>query len=199
MEKQYRLLPQVKVASTPCFVMEVIDLETVTADSPALMAMTDLSVQPTATIGPRILLEQANVAMIQHGVRLLVATSEVEPNRIVGLITSTDLLGEKPIQVAQQKGVKRSDLVVSDVMVPVSEIDILPFEEVRKASVGDIVTTLKAAHRAHALVVTDGTSGQQLLGGIFSASQIARQLGLAVQTHDLARIFAEIDAVFAGV
>ena len=39
----YRVLPQIKAADKPCFVMEIIDMECVTADSPALQAMTDLS------------------------------------------------------------------------------------------------------------------------------------------------------------
>ena len=193
----YRVLPQIKAAEKPCYVMEIIDLESITADSPALQAMTDLSVVPTATTSPDQPLEQANSSMIQHGVRLLVVTGE--NGRIVGLITSTDILGQKPVQVAQQKGVKRGELKVADVMVPVGDIDILPFEEVRKARVGDVVATLQSAGRAHALVVTEGRDGQHLLGGIFSASQIARQLGLPLQTHELARTFAEIEAVIAGV
>lgn len=195
--EHYRVLPQIKAASIPCHVMEIIDIETVTADSPALQAMTDLSLVPTATTSPHFPLEQANSSMIQHGVRLLVVTGE--SGRIVGLITSTDILGEKPVLVAQQKGVRRGELTVADVMVPVDAIDILPFEDVRKASVGDVVATLKSAGRAHALVVAEGRDGRHLLGGIFSASQIARQLGLPIQTHELARTFAEIEAVIAGV
>lgn len=195
--EHYRVLPQIKAATTPCYVMESIDIESVTADSPALQAMTDLSLVPTATTLPHFPLEQANSSMIQHGVRLLVVTGE--SGRIVGLITSTDILGEKPVLVAQQKGVRRGELTVADVMVPVDAIDILPFEDVRKASVGDVVATLKSAGRAHALVVAEGRDGRHLLGGIFSASQIARQLGLPIQTHELARTFAEIEAVIAGV
>lgn len=193
----YKVLPQIKATGNPCYVMEIMDMERVTADSPALQAMTDLSVVPTATTAPGALLEQANAAMIQHGVRLLVVTDDTD--RIVGLITSTDLLGEKPVLVAKEKGVKRGDLTVADVMVCVENIDILPFEEVRKACVGDVVETLKSAGRAHALVVAEGRDGRNLLGGIFSATQIARQLGLPLQTHELKRTFAEIDACIAGV
>lgn len=195
-QNTYRVLPQIKAAEKPCFVMEIIDTECVTADAPALQAMTDLSVLPTATTSPDLLLEQANSAMIQHGVRLLVVTEEND--RIVGLITSNDTLGQKPVLVAQLKGVKPGELKVVDVMVRVEDIDILPFEEVRKACVGDVVATLKSAGRAHALVVGEGRDGQHLLVGIFSAFQIARQLGLPLQKHDLATTLAEIEAVIAG-
>jgi CBS domain-containing protein len=197
MQNRFRVLPQLKAAARPCYVMEIINLETITADSPALQAMTDLSRVPTATTAPATSLEQANSTMIQHGVRLLVVTNA--DGRIVGLITSTDILGEKPVQVAQAKGVKRGELVVADVMVPVEAMDILAFEDVRKAKVGDVVATLRAAGRSHALVVTEGREGTYLLGGIFSLSQIARQLGLPAQTHEVARTFAEIEAVIAGV
>lgn len=81
--EHYRVLPQIKAATTPCYVMESIDIESVTADSPALQAMTDLSLVPTATTSPHFPLEQANSSMIQHGVRLLVVTGE--SGRIVGL------------------------------------------------------------------------------------------------------------------
>lgn len=194
-QNTYRVLPQIKAAEKPCFVMEIIDTECVTADSPALQAMTDLSVLPTATTSSDLLLDQANTSMIQHGVRLLVVTEEND--RIVGLITSNDTLGQKPVQVAQQKGLKPEDLKVVDVMVRVEDIDILPFEEVRKACVGDVVATLKSARRAHALVVGEGRGGQHLLVGIFSVFQIARQLGLPLQRHDLTSILAEIEAVIA--
>jgi hypothetical protein len=45
---------------------------------------------------------------------------------------------------------------------------------------------------------TKPTDGKQHLVGIFSASQVARQLGVQLQTHEIARTFAEIEAVIAG-
>jgi len=37
-----------------------------------------------------------------------------------------------------------------------------------------------------------------LVRGIFSATQIARQLGVALQTTEIARTFAQIESTFAG-
>lgn len=84
-------------------------------------------------------------------------------------------------------------------MVAVDRMDALSIEEIRKASVGDVVATLKAVGRAHAIVVGQGQDGKQSLVGILSASQIARQLGVQIHTHEMARTFAEIEAVIAGV
>jgi hypothetical protein len=48
-------------------------------------------------------------------------------------------------------------------------------------------------------VVATEADGRQVLRGIFSASQIARQLGVQIATHEMARTFAEIEALIAGV
>ena len=50
-----------------------------------------------------------------------------------------------------------------------------------------------------AIVVSQEENGKQSLVGIFSASKIARQLGVQTQTYEMARTFAEIEVVIAGV
>ena len=159
--------------------------------------MTDLSRIPAATIEAEASLEAANQSMILRGVRLLVVVGE--GRRIVGVVTSADILGEKPVLVAQRRLTRRDELRIGDVMVAVEAMETLHIEEVRKVQVGHIVATLKAAGRAHALVVGAAGDGRQSLLGIFSASQIARQLGVQIHTHEMARTFAEIEAVIAGV
>ena len=57
--------------------------------------------------------------------------------------------------------------------------------------------TLKAAGRQHAVVVDVDEQGRQKVRGIFSASQIARQLGVVIQTTEIARTFAEVEAMLA--
>ena len=65
------------------------------------------------------------------------------------------------------------------------------------ASVGNIVASLQQARRQHALVVQAGVDGVPLVRGIFSLSQIARQLGVPLQVPDAASSFAEIEAALA--
>ena len=100
--------------------------------------------------------------------------------------------------------ITKGDLVeyyraVADVMVPVEKLDVIAIDEGRKSDVGSVVVTLKTDGRAHAIVVGEQADGSQSLVGIFSASQIARQLGVQIHTHEMARTFAEIEAVIAGV
>lgn len=194
---QFRPLPKTHVSATSCRLLKAFNPPPVTADSPALLVMTDLSKVPPATIGAEATLEEANHSMLVRGVRLLLVVSASD--HVVGVVTTVDVLGEKPVLVAQKHQTRRSDLRVADVMVPVDRMDALLIDDVRKSCVGHIVASLKADGRAHAIVVDPEKDGKQSLLGIFSASQIARQLGVQIHTHEIARTFAEIEAVIAGV
>jgi hypothetical protein len=87
--------------------------------------------------------------------------------------------------------------MVRDIMTTQRELEVLDINDVKKATVGDIVASLKQAGRQHGLVVDTGPDGRQSVCGLFSATQIARQLGAQIQTFELARTFAEIEAVIA--
>ena len=193
----YQPLPKAPISPKGCYLLEAFNPPAVNADSAALLVMTDLSQVPSATITADAGLEDANQSMLVRGVRALFVVGN--SNDIIGLITSVDVLGEKPVLIAQKRQSKRSDLRVADVMVPVEQVEALSIEAVKRASVGNIVTTLKNDGRAHAIVVGQGQGGHQTVLGIFSASQIARQLGVQIQSQEIARTFAEIEAVIANV
>ena len=191
----YQPLLKAPISPRGCYLLEAFNPPAVTADSPALLVMTDLSQMPSATIVADASLDEANQSMLARGVRLLFVVGDA--NDIAGVVTSVDVLGEKPLLITQKRQSRRSDLRVADVMVPVDQTEALRIEDVKKANVGNIVTTLKLDGRAHAIVVGQGQDGRQVVLGIFSASQIARQLGVQIQTHETARTFAEIEAVIA--
>jgi len=86
---------------------------------------------------------------------------------------------------------------VRDVMTPQDRLQVLNLEDVRAAKVGHIVATLKAAGRQHALVVEIDGSGRQAVRGMFSATQIARHLGVTIHTSQVAWTFSEIEAMLA--
>jgi signal-transduction protein with cAMP-binding, CBS, and nucleotidyltransferase domain len=195
---RYKPLPQVAVCTGGCYVGGALNPAFVQADSPAIEVMTDLTKIPPATVSPQETLQAANQHMLLRGVRLLLV---VERNgRISGVVTARDLMGEKPILVAQARGSKREELEVRDVMTSLEVMEAIKLNDVMRAEVGHIVATLKACGRQHTLVVEeDREANKQTLRGIFSASQIARQLGVELTTHEVARTFAEIEAAFAGV
>lgn len=159
-------------------------------ESPALGSMTDLTLVPAATIEPARRIDEANRAMIGRGVRLLFAVQS--DGAIVGLITATDLLGEKPMRVVQSRGIHHDEILVEDVMTPAANLEVLAFDDVRRAKLGQIVATLRTSGRQHALVVEHDPA--PFIRGIFSATQIARNLGVALQTPAIFKTFAEIEA-----
>jgi len=160
--------------------------------SAAIEVMTDLQRVPAATISADMPLETTRQAMVLRGVRMLLV---VDHDRSVkGLITANDLHGEQPVTVSQARGVKPSELTVGDIMTPVVAIEAFRLADVLKASVGDIITALKSMGRQHALVIENHTGEAPSIRGIFSASQIARQMGIPPFVGELARTFAEIEA-----
>lgn len=187
-------LQQARIAAQGCFLLDAFNPPHVSIDSPALDVMTDLARLPAATITSEATLDEANRSMIIRGVRLLLVT---EQRRVVGLVTTNDILGEAPVLAAQRRQISARELRVGDVMVPLERIEALSIDDVRRSEVGHIVATLKADGRAHALVLGQDDQGHQVLVGIFSASQIARQLGVQIQTYEVARTFAEIEAALA--
>ena len=162
----------------------------VTQGSPALSVMTDLSLVDAACIALHASMDVANQTMIQLGVRLLFVKGA--DGHLAGLITATDILGEKPMRVVQERGLKHDEISVDDLMTPVSQLDALSFEEVSHAQVGHVLASLRKAGRLHTLVVERGAGGRQLVRGIFSTSQIARQLGRPINTAYAAPTFSEL-------
>lgn len=161
----------------------------VTLDDPAFSVMTDLREVSAATTTPEESIGQAHAQMIRRGVRLLFVLDN--QGAVTGVITATDLLGEKPMRFMQSHGVAHAEIQVSDLMTPASMLEALPLQDVAQMRVGHIVATLKHVRRQHVMVAEDNGG---VIRGLFSASQIARQLGMELQTFEVAQSFADIEA-----
>lgn len=166
------------------------------ADSPAIEAMTDFLRVNVVHVEANASVVEANARMISRGVRLLIVSSG---DQVLGLITARDILGEKPMQVAQARACKRDELQVADLMTPVGSVDTLYLNEVLNARVIDILNALKNLGRQHILVEdVDPASGLPRLRGMFSATHIGRVLGVPVLGFELASTFAEIETALAN-
>jgi len=117
-----------------------------------------------------------------------------EHDAILGVITATDILGERPMQAAIGRGLRRDDLSVADVMTPAAQVEVIGLAEVEASRVGHVLETLRRLGRQHALVA----DADNMVRGIFSISQIARQLGVTLPSGgEVARTFSEIEAALA--
>ena len=135
--------------------------------------------------------------MITYGVRLLFVSDG--RGNLVGLITASDILGEKPMQYIAEHGGTRDDIFTQDIMTTSEHIDVLDMADVETASVGDIVETIKETRRQHLLVVEPTSKeSKEVIRGIFSTSQIARQLGIEIDLTDQASTFVEFEKALAA-
>lgn len=164
--------------------------ESVSMDQPALSVMTDFAVVTAQTILPLESIEVARTKMIHHGVRLLLVADD--QNQVLGLITATDLTSERPMRVIQAQGIRHADVLVKDIMTPREKLQVICIDDLQVAKVGDVVATLQGQGRQHALVVERQADRSQILRGMFSASQIGRQLDMPIHTVPVASTFAEI-------
>ena len=81
-------------------------------DTPATAVMTDLRQVPAASIDTEAPIDAANRFMMRRGVRLLLVADD--ERRVLGLITASDILGEKPVML-RTLGLSRQDLRVAEV------------------------------------------------------------------------------------
>lgn len=171
--------------------------ELIKLDDPAVAVMTDLKKVSALTIAAKAPIEAADMRMKHRGVRLLLVVDDADT--VMGLITSTDLHGAKPVQYIQKHGGAYRDILVQDIMTTQDNLEVICMDDINRTRVGNIVATLKQAGRSHALVVDrHEKENRQVIRGIISASQIARQLDIEIPTTEIAQTFAEIEALLAS-
>ena len=164
----------------------------VTLECPAWEVLTDLTLVKAATTSPQTSLRQAEQTMIGHGVRMLFVSND--GNCIEGLVTSTDLHGDRQIRLVQERGLRYDDLIVGDVMTPLGMMDAVDFDDLKHATVGDLIATLQRFGRHHMLVVQPPTHATpRRVRAVISRSQIERQLGETIELTPIATSFSEIN------
>jgi len=174
------------------FVSRPAPPKSVTVESPALDVMTDLRHTHAAVIEPHVTMESANAYMVQRGVRSLLVLNQ--DRALGGIITATDVLGEKPLRFMEERRVKHHDILVSDMMTPLDRLEAIPIDEAKRAKVGNVISSLRDTGRQHTLVIEKHALGKVQVCGIFSLSQIEKQLGAPIESTGVAKSFAEIEA-----
>lgn len=166
--------------------------KSVTLTSPAIDVMTDLRYIQAAVIELHMKMELANAYMKQRGVRSLLVLNQ--DDTLAGIITATDILGEKPLRFIQERRVKHNEILVSDIMTPLDRLEAISIGDIQHAKVGNVIASLLDTGRQHAWVIENGAGGKPTVCGIFSLTQIEKQLGVAIPSTEVARTFTEIEA-----
>jgi CBS-domain-containing membrane protein len=173
------------------------ELPAVSLDDPATAVMTDLARLPAVAVDPDVGIDTAMRIMVRRGVRSLFVLDM--DSEVIGLITATDLLGEKPLKHIHAHGVARGEIRVRDLMTPHAQLEVLAMNDVQRARVGNVLATLRAKRRQHAMAVEiEASTGRQIVRGVFSASRLEAQLGTPVSPSVGVHTFAEIKTAIHG-
>lgn len=161
---------------------------------PATEVFTDLRIAPGVTVPATDSLEDTRRLMQFAGVRMAFVIDASE--RIIGMVTLTDLQGEYAAQVARTRGVPQRDLPVLDVATPVSQWSTIDFGRLAWAKVGHLVATFRATGQRY-LIVTEQVKGQDgqphtVIRGVFSANRVERATGRTIEDALRSRNFAEL-------
>lgn len=153
--------------------------ELVHLDDPAIDVMQDFSrCRSIPTTHSNEAIDNALNEMKLKGVHWLLVTNDQA--QVLGFIATEDILGEKPITLMQQRRLARSEILVRMVMTLPSDIRVISAASLKHAKVAHVLNTLKHAHKHYALVVADAKASPQQLIGLFSSSQISKQLHMAI-------------------
>lgn len=165
-------------------------------DDNAISIMTNFDhIRPFLTTSTSTI-DQINQKMIACGVRLLFVSDNDED--LLGLITYNDLFGEKPLLYIQEHGGNRDEITSGDIMTPLNQLQVLPLSSILKARIGDILTTFKSSGRQHLLVVDKHSDNTQLITGLFSSTQMEKQLGIQIDISPRANSFADVERALTG-
>jgi CBS domain-containing protein len=154
----------------------ILDGQPIELTDPAIYAITDFKRDYPMTVDAERQIDEALGDMIRLGVRALLASKD---QRLVGLITSYDIQGERPIQFLQSSNYSRhQDIRVVDVMTPWEELAALDWDAVESARASDLLAAFEQTQLTHLLVIeVDKQTSKPTVRALASRSRLLRQLG----------------------
>jgi CBS-domain-containing membrane protein len=141
---------------------------------PAILAITDFSREHPVTVDVERQIDDALSDMIVLGVRALLV---LEEQHIVGLITSYDIQGERPLQFLQSSNYRHHrDIRVADIMTPWDALTAIDWESIQSMSAGELLKMLEEARLTHVLVVEVAGRNSCIIRALVSRARLVRQL-----------------------
>ena len=142
---------------------------------PAIHAITDFTRELPVTVDEERQIDDALHDMIHLGVRAMLVVRE---QRIVGLITSYDIQGERPLQFLQTSTYTRhQEIRVGHIMTPWDRLLAVDWESIQAARAGDLLQVLEEAGITHLLVIEAGKKNTPpMVRALVSRARLARQL-----------------------
>lgn len=154
----------------------ILDGRPLELSDPAIYALTDFKRDYPMTVDAERQIDDALSDMIRLSVRALLVAKE---KRLVGLITSYDIQGERPMQFLQSSNYSRhEDIRVVHVMTPWDELMALDWDHVEAARAGELLMLFEQTNLTHLLVIeVDRKTSHSTVRALASRARLLRQLG----------------------
>jgi CBS-domain-containing membrane protein len=152
----------------------VTDGQFLDPNDPAIHAITDFTREHPVTVDAERQIDDALNDMIRVGVRALLVYRE---QRIVGLVTSYDIQGERPIQFLQSSNYRHHrDVRVADIMTPWESLTVLNWEAIQSLRAGELFHLFEQTGLSHLIVIEPDHKGKAIVRALVSRALLARQL-----------------------
>jgi len=154
----------------------VLDGRSLQAGDPAVYALTDFTRDYPMTVETDRQIDDALNDMIRLGVRALLVAKD---QRLVGLITSYDIQGERPMQFLDSSTYRRhQDIRVADIMTPWDQLLALDWDAIQGARACDLQMIFEQTGLTHLLVLqADPQHSTSTVRALASRSRLMRQMG----------------------
>lgn len=141
---------------------------------PASSVMTDFRVRALFKVDPEDTIDEALHNMKVAGLRIgfvVDATSE----KITGMITSYDIMGEKPMRYLQSVGgVTHDEIKVKDIMEKLEDCVCVDMHHVEQVNVQALLDAFQRTGRTHFPVLDSIEGKEHRLRGLFSSAKVLR-------------------------
>jgi len=143
----------------------------------ALHAMTDFTNKIAITVVPDRQIDAALTDMVRLGVRAMLV---LRGDSVIGLITSYDIEGPRPLRFAERSDLRRrEDIKVGDIMTEWDDLPTLDWHTVQTTRISDVLEIFEGVGVMHLLVVESNERGAEVVRGLISRSRIERHLHAA--------------------
>lgn len=160
----------------------VADGQRLSPSDPAVLAITDFTREHPATVDPDRQIDDALNDMVRLGVRALLVGKD---QRIVGLITSYDIQGERPMQFLQSSTYQHHhEIRVGHIMTPWQALSALNWETVQAMRAGDLLKLVEDSGLTHVVVMeADRAAHSCVVRALVSRARLMRQLSGTPRAH----------------
>lgn len=147
-------------------------------NDPASSVMTDFRVRALFKVDPEDTIDAALQKMKIAGLRIGFVV-DTASEQILGMITSYDIMGEKPMRYLQSvgfadRGVTHKDIKVKDIMEKVEDWVSVEMKNVESVTVQGLLDAFQRTGRTHLPVIDTKEGKEHRLRGLFSSAKVLR-------------------------